>query len=146
MERKVREHQTMTEAQPRRVVLFDGECNLCNASVRFIIDHDPHGRYKFAPLQSAAGRTLIRAHNLDADQLGSVVLIEGGAAHKKSDAALRIARGLGGAWSIVFALIFVPRFIRDAVYSFVARNRYRWFGKRDECMVPTPEMRGRFLP
>ena len=135
----------MNRIQPQRVLLFDGECNLCNGSVKFIIDHDPHGRYKFAPLQSAAGRTLMRAHDLNPDQLGSVVLIEGKAAHLKSDAALRVAGGLGGAWSLVYALIFVPRFIRDAVYMFVARNRYRWFGKRDECVVPTPEVRGRFL-
>lgn len=131
--------------QPQRVVLFDGECNLCNGSIRFIINRDPRGRYKFAPLQSAAGRTLMRAHNLNATQTDSVVLIEGEAAHLKSDAALRIAKGLGGAWSILYALIFVPKFIRDKLYSFVARNRYRWFGKRDECMTPTPEIRGRFL-
>lgn len=96
MEREAHEHRTTIEVEPRRVVLFDGECNLCNGSVRFIIDRDPHDRYKFAPLQSAAGRTLMRAHDLDADQLGSVVLIENGAAHTKSDAALRIAGGLGG--------------------------------------------------
>ena len=135
----------MNPTEQPRIVLFDGECNLCDASIRFIIKRDPQGRFKFAPPQSTAGRTLMQAHNLDVKQLGSVVLIENGAAYLKSDAALRIAKGLRGAWAAMYALILVPKFIRDATYSFVARNRYRWFGKRDECMTRTPEVRARFL-
>ena len=127
------------------VVLFDGECNLCDASIRFIIDRDPTGLFKCAPRQAAGGRTLMKAHDLDTEQRLSVVLIDDGEAYLKSDAALRIARELGGVWSALYALIFVPKSIRDAIYSFVARNRYRWFGKRDECMTQTPEVRARFL-
>ena len=127
------------------VVLFDGVCNLCNGSVQFILKRDPHGRFRFASLQSDAGRRLLRAHGLPADALESVVLVEDGRAWTHSDAALRIARGLSGGWRAAGALRVVPRPLRDAVYGLVARNRYRWFGRRESCMVPTPEWRARFL-
>lgn len=127
------------------VVLFDGVCNLCNASVQFILRRDPEGRFRFASLQSEAGRELMRARGMDPDLLSSVVLVEGGRAFTRSDAALRIARGLGGGWPLLGALRVVPRPVRDRVYEWVAANRYRWFGKRDSCMLPAPEHRGRFL-
>ena len=127
------------------VVLFDGVCNLCNGSVQFIVRHDPAGRFRFASLQSEAGQALLRRHGLDPHDLFSVILVEGGRAYARSDAALRIARGLSGAWRAAGALRVVPRPLRDAVYGWVARNRYRWFGRREACMVPTPELRARFL-
>jgi predicted DCC family thiol-disulfide oxidoreductase YuxK len=126
-------------------VLFDGVCNLCNASVQFILKRDPRGAFRFAALQSDAGRRLLAAHRLPEDALSSVVVVADGRAYTESDAALRIARGLGGAWPALGALRVVPRFVRDAAYRLVARNRYRWFGRRDECMLPTPELRARFL-
>lgn len=129
----------------RAVVLFDGVCNLCNGSVQFILKRDPHGRFRFASLQSDAGRGLLHAHGLPADALESVVLVEDGRAWTRSDAALRIARGLSGGWRAAGVLRVVPRPLRDAVYGLVARNRYRWFGKRESCMIPTPEWRARFL-
>jgi predicted DCC family thiol-disulfide oxidoreductase YuxK len=127
------------------VVLFDGVCNLCNGSVQFIVRHDPAGRFRFASLQSEAGRALLRRHGMDTEELSSVVLVEGGRAYSRSDAALRIAGGLGGAWKAAGALRAVPRPLRDLVYEWVARNRYRWFGKQEACMIPTPELRARFL-
>lgn len=127
------------------VVLFDGVCNLCNGSVQFIVRHDPAGRFRFASLQSEAGQALLLRHGMDPADLFSVVLVEGGRAYSRSDAALRIAGGLPGAWKAAGALRAVPRPLRDLVYGWVARNRYRWFGKQDACMIPTPELRARFL-
>jgi predicted DCC family thiol-disulfide oxidoreductase YuxK len=127
------------------IVLFDGVCNLCNASVRFIAERDPHGRFRFAALQSDTGRRLLEEHGLDAGELSTVVVVADGRAYTRSDAALRVARGLGRGWPALGALRIVPRLVRDAAYGVVARNRYRWFGRKDECMIPTPEMRARFL-
>ena len=123
------------------VVLFDGVCNLCNGAVQFILARDPRQRFRFASLQSEAARRLVKG-GVPAE---AIVLIEAGKTYIKSAAALRIARGLRFPWPLLFALVVVPRFLRDLVYEWVARNRYRWFGKRDQCMVPTPQMRGRFI-
>lgn len=127
------------------IVLFDGVCNLCNASVRFILRRDPHGRFRFAALQSDSGRRLLAEHGLPADALSTVVVVADGRVYTRSDAALRIARGLAGGWPALGALRVVPRFLRDAAYRAVAASRYRVFGRRDECMLPTPELRARFL-
>ncbi len=127
------------------IVLFDGVCNLCNGSVQFIIRHDKAGRYRFASLQSDAGRRLQEQYQLDADALDTLILVEQGRAYVRSGAVLRIARGLGGGWQLAWVFIAVPAFIRDIFYRFVARNRYRWFGKKAECMLPTPELKSRFL-
>ncbi len=137
----------MTAAPPtaERIVLFDGVCNLCNDTVRFVMARDPRGRFAFAPLQSGAGRALVAKHGLPADRLDTVVLLQDGRAFERSDAALRIAAGLGGAWPVLGALRLVPRRLRDTIYDWIARNRYRWFGRRAECAVPTPDQRHRFL-
>ena len=129
------------------VVLFDGVCNLCNGAVQFILDRDPAGTFRFASLQSERAAALLRAHGLEppAGDPESMVLIDGGRVYERSSAALRIARRLRGGWSLLYALVIVPRALRDAVYRVVARNRYRWFGKSDQCRVPTPELRARFL-
>jgi predicted DCC family thiol-disulfide oxidoreductase YuxK len=127
------------------VVLFDGVCNFCNGSVRFIIERDPHARFQFAPLQSAAADRLIGAHVDRASLPDSIVLLDDGRVHVRSSAALRIARQLRFPWPLAWIFIVVPRPIRDWVYNVIARHRYRWFGKRDECMVPTPDVRSRFL-
>ncbi len=131
------------EDQP--IVLFDGVCNFCNASVDFIIRHDPHARFRFAPLQSPMGEELQRRYNLDATALDTLVLIERGRASRKSTAALRIAQRLRGPYPLLYLLILIPRFIRDFCYDVLARNRYHWFGKRDECVIPSAEVRDRFL-
>ncbi len=136
-----------SSGEARAVVLFDGVCNLCNGTVQFILDRDPAGYFRFAALQSEAGSKALAAHGraAPAGEPESIVLIEGDRVYDRSDAALRIARRLGGAWSLLYAFIVVPRVVRDAVYRFIARNRYRWFGRTEECRVPTPELRARFL-
>jgi predicted DCC family thiol-disulfide oxidoreductase YuxK len=126
-------------------VLFDGVCNLCNGSVLFVIDRDPSAHFHFAALQSDAGRALLRQHGYAGADLSSIVLVDGGRLYTRSTAALRIARRLAWPWRLLYALIVVPRPLRDAVYDLVARNRYRWFGREEACRVPTPELRGRFL-
>ena len=127
------------------IVLFDGVCNLCNRSGVHIIRHDPKARFRLASLQSSIGREIVAQHGLDPDALETIVLIDRGTVYTKSDAALRIARRLRGPSRFWWTARFVPRAPRDAAYDWVARNRYRWFGKRDECMVPRPSDRDRFL-
>ncbi len=127
------------------VVLFDGVCNLCNGSVRFVIERDPHKHFQFAPLQSETATTLIGG---TADPLAmpdSIVLVDDGRLYVRSTAALRIARRLRFPWPILWVFMAVPRPLRDRVYDVIARHRYGWFGKRDTCMVPTKEIRDRFL-
>lgn len=127
------------------VLLFDGVCNLCNASVNFVIDHDSAGRVKVGAIQSDAGQALLREHGLDPTYLDSLVLLDGGRAYVKSDAALRLARYLDGPWAWLNRLRVLPKPLRDALYDVVAANRYRWFGVRDACRLPTPELRSRFI-
>lgn len=127
------------------IVLFDGVCNFCNSSVNFIIERDRAGYFKFAPLQSEIGEKLLAENGVDRVETDSVVLIEDGKVYTHSTAALRVARRLDGAWRWLSYLTFVPRVVRDAAYKLFARYRYRLFGKKDECMLPSPEIRARFL-
>ncbi|HBZ70454.1 MAG TPA: hypothetical protein DEP35_12290 [Deltaproteobacteria bacterium] len=129
----------------RPTILFDGVCNLCNRTVRFVLARDPAERFAFAPLQSAKGRELLTRVGLAQDVRTSIVLVEGERSFEKSDAMLRILAGLSGPWPALALLRVVPRRLRDAVYDWIAANRYRWFGQRAECMLPTPEQRRRFL-
>lgn len=129
-------------------LLFDGVCNLCSGSVRWVIRHDPQALFRFASLQSAVAQDLLRRHgrpHAASDRLDSVVLVDGDRLWVKSDAALEVLRRIGGGWALLRVLRLVPRPIRDAVYDWVASHRYRWFGKRDECWLPTPELSRRFL-
>jgi predicted DCC family thiol-disulfide oxidoreductase YuxK len=126
------------------ILLFDGLCNLCNGSVDFVIRRDKMRKFRFAALQSPAGMRLRESVFIPA-QVDSLVLLEGGVAYVRSSAALRIARSLAMPWSLLWVLILVPRAIRDAVYEWVARNRYAWFGRRDTCRLPTEEERSRFM-
>jgi predicted DCC family thiol-disulfide oxidoreductase YuxK len=127
------------------VVLFDGVCNLCVGSVQFLLEHDDEEVLRFAALQSAAGAELLAQCGLSADNMDSIVLGEGEDCYTKSDAALRIAGHLGGGFRLATPLGLVPRRLRDAVYDVVAEHRYRWFGRREECLRPTPEREARFL-
>jgi predicted DCC family thiol-disulfide oxidoreductase YuxK len=133
------------EGRKGQVILFDGECNLCNGFVGFVLPRDPAAHFKFASLQSSFGQDLLTGHDLPANTLDSVVLVDEGKVYIRSTAALRIVRRLSGLWPLLYLLILVPRPIRDAVYDFIARHRYRWFGKRESCLLPTPENRKRFL-
>jgi predicted DCC family thiol-disulfide oxidoreductase YuxK len=127
------------------VIIFDGVCNLCNAAVRFIIRRDPQARFRFAALQSAPAQALLARVEVDAAAFDSVMLVEDGVVHSRSDAALRVARRLRFPWPLLYALVILPRPLRDSLYDFIARNRYRWFGKRETCMTPTPDLQSRFL-
>jgi predicted DCC family thiol-disulfide oxidoreductase YuxK len=127
------------------IILFDGVCNLCNASVQFIIEHDPKAHFRFAALQSPIGQCLLEQHALRPQTMETMVLIEGTSAFTKSDAALRIAKRLSGLYPALTVLFNIPRPIRDWGYDLIANNRYKWFGKRDSCMVPTDDILDRFL-
>jgi predicted DCC family thiol-disulfide oxidoreductase YuxK len=127
------------------IILFDGVCNFCNSSVNFIIGRDSKGYFKFAPLQSEIGEKLLKENGVDTIDTDSVVLIEDGRVYTHSTAALQIARRLDGAWKRFYYLKIVPRVIRDGAYKLFARYRYKLFGKKDACMLPTPEIRARFL-
>jgi predicted DCC family thiol-disulfide oxidoreductase YuxK len=139
------------------VVLFDGVCNFCDASVNFIIDHDKTGYFKFAPLQSEEGTKLANqygfesvtavADTADSDliPIDSVILVEDGNAYTHSTAALKILKRLGGPWSWAYVFVIVPRRLRDWSYRVFARYRYRIFGRKDQCMLPSPDVRARFL-
>jgi predicted DCC family thiol-disulfide oxidoreductase YuxK len=127
------------------IVLFDGVCNLCNESVQFIIKRDPRGYFQFAPIQSERGRRLLEMYGLQLEVMDTFVLVEGSTCRTRSDAAIRIAKHLSGFWSILSAFSIIPRPIRDQCYSLLARNRYRWFGKRQTCMIPSTQLANRFL-
>jgi predicted DCC family thiol-disulfide oxidoreductase YuxK len=138
------------------IVLFDGVCNFCNGSVNFMIARDKKRYFKFAPLQSEKGSEIAENYGLTNSggtltegngqtPVDSIILIEDGKIYTHSSAALRIAKNLGGAWPILYSLILVPRAVRDLLYKWFAGNRYRMFGRRDACLIPSPEMRSRFL-
>ena len=127
-----------------RIVLFDGVCNYCNAMVNFTIQHDPEKKYKFATLQSDIGQKLLAEHGIGKD-VDSVILIDDGQAFMHSTAGLRIARNLSGIYSLSYGLIVIPAFIRDLAYKMFAKYRYLLFGRTDTCMIPTPDVRERFL-
>ena len=127
------------------LLLFDGICHLCDASVQFILKRDPQGKIKFAPIQSPLGSKLYEQHGLDPAAPNAMLFITPRGAFKASDAALEIARTLGGVWKIALVFKLLPCALRDAAYYFLARNRYRWFGKVESCMMPTPELKARML-
>lgn len=127
----------------KRLVLFDGVCNVCNALILFVIDRDPKEQFVFAPLSSELGQRVVQEHGLG--HLDTVVLLEQGRAHTHSAAVVRILARLRGLWFLAWLLLLVPRFLRDPAYRFFARHRYAWFGKRDQCRVPTPELQRRFV-
>ena len=127
------------------VVIFDGVCNLCAGTVRFIVSHEAEPTLRFVPLQTPLGARLMREHGFDPEDVKTFVLVADGKAYSKSDAAIRITRYFRGPWRALAVMRIVPRFVRDRVYDLVARNRYRWFGRTDACMVPTPELRARFI-
>ena len=127
------------------VILFDGVCNLCNRSVQFIINRDPSGIFRFAPLQSETGKNLLSKFDLPNDKFDSIILVENNEYYLRSTAALKILQRLGALWKIVYVFMLVPRPVRDYIYDIVARNRYKWYGKRAQCMIPSEDIKGRFL-
>lgn len=127
------------------VILFDGVCNLCNSSIQFVIRNDRAARFRFAALQSPFGEQQLRKYKFNTEQFLSVILVVDGKAYDRSRAALEIARRLSGLWPLMYGFIIVPPFIRNFFYDWISRNRYRWFGRKDECMIPTPELKARFI-
>lgn len=127
------------------VLLFDGVCNLCNSSVQFIIDKDPKSKFHFASLQSDIGQELLDRFGANSGSLDSVVLIKNDKVYSRSSAALQALKTLGGGWSLFYAFVIIPKPVRDVVYDWIAKNRYKWFGKKDACWLPTPDLRTRFL-
>ncbi len=130
---------------PQRLVLFDGVCVFCSFWVRFLIRRDPEKRFRFAPLQSEMGRRILKKIGLPADELNTMVFLEGERPFLRSSAALRIARNMRGLWPALYVFIVVPPPLRDFLYGLVAKSRYRLFGKMEFCMVPTPDLKERFL-
>ncbi|MNP34955.1 hypothetical protein D3C76_1282650 [compost metagenome] len=130
---------------PSSIVLIDGMCFLCQGATKFIIRNDPAGRFHFASLQSVLGQKLLSERGVPMESMNTFVLIEDGHYYTRSTAALRIAKYLRGLWPLTYVLILIPNVIRDTVYQYIAKNRYRWFGKSDQCMLPTPELKGKWL-
>lgn len=127
------------------ILLYDGVCNLCNASVQWILQRDRAAVFRFAALQSETGQALLKRVGLDSVHFDTVVLVDGDRVFTRSDAALEILRRLGAPWSWLAVLRWAPRRLRDAVYNWVARNRYRWFGRQEKCLLPRKEWAQRFL-
>jgi predicted DCC family thiol-disulfide oxidoreductase YuxK len=132
----------MSEHSP--IILFDGVCNYCNTMVNFVIKEDKQKTIKFSPLQSTTGQVLLNKYHVPKN-IDSFVFIENGKAHLQSTAALKVIKHLAWYWQWLQALWLIPKFLRDRVYNFVAKRRYKWFGKKESCMIPTPEIRSRFL-
>ncbi|MHA3789365.1 thiol-disulfide oxidoreductase DCC family protein [Flavobacterium hauense] len=130
----------------KKIILFDGVCNLCDNTVQFIIKHDKEDIFRFVALQSDLGQEIINHIGLDTSKTDSIILYEPGTAYYyKAEAALKIAKELGSVYSLLSIFTVLPNYLNNKVYDYVARNRYKWYGKKEECMIPTPEMKAKFL-
>ncbi len=127
------------------IVMFDGVCNLCNDAVDFIIVRDKNDKFKFGALQEDKSKDILKPYKVKEDYLDSIILIRGDQIFYKSRAALEIAKNLSGLWPVTYAFIIIPAFVRDPIYDWIARNRYKWFGKRETCRFPSEEERAKFL-
>ncbi len=127
------------------ILLFDGVCNLCNGAVQFVIKYGSKNTLRFAALQSETGQQILEHFNLPKEDIFSVILVENEKVYVRSSAALRMYKNMGGFWNLMYLFIIVPRPIRDAIYNLIAKNRYKWFGEKESCMIPTPELKSRFL-
>lgn len=127
------------------VILFDGVCNLCSAAVQFVIKRDKKKIFRFASLQSSFGHSLLQKHQLPATDFNSFILFEDGKLYTKSTGALKVSRQLAAPWHLFYLFIIVPPFIRNSIYNVIAKNRYKWFGKKESCLMATPELKIRFF-
>lgn len=138
------------KTDPQNIVLFDGVCALCNHSIDYLIKLDKKLKFKYAPLQGETAKAIFNRHTIQGDALKSIIFVkksdDGEQVFNRSDAVLESLITIGGFWNIAAIFKIIPRFIRDAIYDFVARNRYKWFGKYETCRLPTPEERELFLP
>jgi predicted DCC family thiol-disulfide oxidoreductase YuxK len=132
--------------QDKKIILFDGVCNLCDTTVQFIIKHDKHDIFRFVALQSDLGEKIVSHIGLDRSKTDSIILYQPGHAYYyKADAAFKIASELGSIYSLLNVFSILPKWLTNKVYDYIARNRYKWYGKKDQCMMPTPEMKTKFL-
>lgn len=129
----------------RKIILFDGVCNLCNSSVNFIIDRDKSNQFKFASLQSEAGKSFLRSFNIENVKLETLFFLYGNKCYDQSTAVLKVVKYFPGLWKLFYIFIIIPKPLRDFFYKIIAKNRYKWFGKKDSCRVPTPELKEKFL-
>ncbi len=135
----------MNNSTDRSFIFFDGVCNLCNGFVQFVINNDKKGKFKFASLQSEAAKQILKPFEFPSDELKTIILVENGKIYLRSRAVLRIAKQLDGLWKISAALYIFPSFLSDSVYNLVSKYRYKIFGKKDSCMIPTLELKSRFV-
>lgn len=129
----------------KKIILFDGVCNLCNSGVQKIIEKDDKNLFQFASLQSNFGQEFLQKNNLSTEEFNSMILIDGDKFYTRSDAALKIGKELKGIYKFSGLLLWIPKFIRNTVYDFVSSNRYKWFGKKESCWLPTPELKQKFI-
>lgn len=132
-------------SQKKSIVFFDGVCNLCNSSIDFIIRNDANNRFLVGALQDELSKQILSEYDVDPNYLDSLVLLEDNQIFYKSTAALKIAKNLSGITPLLYPFIVLPKFLRDPVYDWIARNRYKWFGKKSTCRLPTPEEKSKFL-
>lgn len=136
----------MNLPQDKKIILFDGVCNLCDSSVQFIIRHDKKDIFRFVALQSEIGLEIIKHIGIDTSKIDSILLYEPGKAYYyKAQAALKIAKELGGIYTAISWFSILPNFLTNKVYDYIAKNRYKWYGKKEACMIPTPELKAKFL-
>ena len=135
----------MIDIREHKVILFDGVCNLCNSTVQRVIKNDKNDVFRFTALQSAVGMVMVTELGIDTAETDSIILIEGDSYSVKSTAALKIAKELSSGYPLLYGFIIIPTAVRNWVYDFIAKNRYKWYGKQDSCMIPTPEMKKKFL-
>lgn len=135
----------MTSSDDKKIVLFDGVCNFCNYWVNFAIKRDKKKKLIFTPLQGETAKKLLPQYNINPTSRSSVILIDNGKAFTQSSAAIRICKYLNGGWKLFYSLLIIPKFIRNFFYNIIARNRYKWYGKKETCMIPNPELKERFL-
>lgn len=136
----------MNLPQDKKIILFDGVCNLCDSSIQFIIKHDKKDIFRFVALQSEIGLEIIKHIGIDTSKIDSILLYEPGKAYYyKAEAALKIAKELGGIYTAISWFSILPNFLTNTVYDYIARNRYKWYGKKEACMIPTPELKAKFL-
>jgi len=140
---KTQEVKSLSDTHP--VILFDGVCNLCDSFVQFIIKRDKKGLFRFASLQSEVGKTLLEGSEVDPEELSTVVMVYQNKYYTHSNVPLVVVKRFGGLWPLLYVFVIIPAPLRNAIYYWVGRNRYKWFGKKDACMMPTPEIRQRFL-
>ena len=130
----------------KKIILFDGVCNLCNSAVQFVIQHDKNDVFRFVALQSELGQEILKHIGINPSNIDSIILYEPGIAYYyKSDAAIQIAKNLGGFFHFGTIFRIIPTGIRNQLYDYVAKNRYKWYGKKESCMIPTPELKAKFL-